>query len=168
MNNPTKEELKRDWESNRAHFDALAKFYYVNDREYYDKYIKPFYDRRESFTKKSSGPRNALLILLGISIMLISGISVLIFTLTKNIEKTIDEGIKEMVIDSISTYYNGDTVIKLDKFKTPYFKALKLMSKKDYEEAEEILRQIPEDDPDYKNSQKLLESIKYLKKYDKK
>lgn len=90
---------------------------------------------------------------------LILGFSVLVYFLAANFDKSVNEELKEIVIDSMAKGKNLDS---------DYMKAMKYMSEKDYENAEKHLKKIRKDDPDYKNAQQLLESIKYLKKYDKK
>lgn len=160
MNNPTKEELKRDWAANREHFEALAKFYYVNDREYYDKYIAPFYESQSIVSNvETKNSRASVLIVISVLMALILGFSVLVYFLAANFDKSVNEELKEIVIDSMAKGKNLDS---------DYMKAMKYMSEKDYDNAEKQLKKIPKDDPDYKNAQQLLESIKYLKKYDKK
>jgi tetratricopeptide (TPR) repeat protein len=161
MNNPTKEELKRDWESNRAHFDALAKFYMVNDKEYYDKYIAPFYEKRTEVNIEGVQKKRTftMFVIIGVLMALIMSFGVLAYFLAVNFDKSVNEELKEIVVDSMAKGKNLDS---------DYMKALKFMSEKDYDRAEELLKKIPEDDPDYKNAQQLLKSIQYLKKYDKK
>lgn len=160
MSNPTKEELKKDWAANREHFEALAKFYYVNDREYYDKYIAPFYESQSEVSKtETKNSRASIIIILVVVIALLTSFGVLAYFLVMNVDKTVNEGLKEIVVDSMAKGKNFDS---------DYMKAMKFMSEKDYDKAEEHLKKITEDNPDYKNAQQLLESIKYLKQYDKK
>ena len=160
MNNPTKEELKRDWAANREHFEALSKFYYVNDREYYDKYIAPFYESQSEVSKtETKNSRASIIIILGVVIALLASFGILAYFLVSTVDETVNEGLKEIVIDSMAKGKNFDS---------DYMKAMKYMSEKDYDRAEKLLKKIPEDDPDYKNAQQLLESIKYLKQYNKK
>jgi hypothetical protein len=160
MNNPTKEELKRDWAANREHFEALSKFYYINDREYYDKYIAPFYESQSEVSKtETKNSRASVIIILGVVIALLASFGVLAYFLVSTVDETVNEGLEEIVVDSMAKGKNFDS---------DYMRAMKYMSKKDYDRAEKLLKKIPEDSPDYQNAQQLLESIKYLKKYDKK
>ena len=100
-----------------------------------------------------------IIIILGVVIALLASFGVLAYFLVSTVDETVNEGLKEIVVDSMAKGKNFDS---------DYMKAMKYMSEEDYDRAEKLLKKIPEDDPDYKNAQQLLEAIKYLKQYDKK
>ena len=70
---------------------------------------------------------------------------------------------------TIDSLLNNNTTNKEDfDYDSHFIKGLTYVSKKEYEKAEFHLKQVKENDPDYKSAKQILESIKYLKKYDKK
>ena len=177
MDGPSKEELQNHWNSNRQHFDALAKYYQTKDPAYYHEFIAPFYKGVSYINPIVVNPtgrknKSSLLIVFISLVVLCAGAGAVMFTLystdSSNI-KYIEKSEKR-----------SDTVIKKDKevdielippvleHDSHLMKGLTYVSKKDYEKAEYHLKLVPENDPDYKTAQQVLESIKYLKKYDKK
>ncbi len=166
MFGPSKEELQKYWISNRQHFDALAKHYFENDRKYYDEYIAPFYNSPSGVSSGKTGNR-AVIIIIIVSVMfaVMAGAGMLAYFLIAN-----HVSIGEKKVIKIESSDTSDVKNKIDEnvSESHYIQGLTYLSKKEYDKAEYHLKQVAEDDPDYQSAQQVLESIKYLKKYDKK
>ena len=163
---PSKEELQKYWISNRQHFDALAKHYFENDQKYYDAYIAPFYKSPSGVSTGKSGNRAALIIII-VSVMfsVLAGAGIIAYFLISN-----HISVSEKKVIKTESSDTSDDKNKIDEnlSESHYIQGLTYLSQKKYEEAEYHLKQITKDDPDYQSAQQVLESIKYLKKYDKK
>jgi hypothetical protein len=167
---PSKEELQRYWVSNREHFDSLAKYYKEKDHKYYDEFIAPFYNEQPVATKVKTKSRASLMvIIIAIMVVFIAGAGMLVFFMLSNqVSKVERNVIKVESNDSVDVKNNeNDKVYDYDS-DSHYIQGLMYLSKKKYDEAEYHLKLVPKGDPDYKSAQQVLESIKYLKKYDKK
>ena len=166
MEGPTKEELQMHWNSNRAHFDSLAKFYYLNDRKYYDKYIAPFYKSTSGAGSPVAQRSRSLTLVISIAlIFLAGGAAMLMFFLVRSPDSPVEKNSKK--VETSDTVIEKN-LINEDVFDSDYMKGLKYVSEKEYDKAEEYLKRVPEDDENYQSAQQVLESIKYLKKYNKK
>lgn len=167
MGGPSKEELQNYWKSSRQYFDELAKHYYSSDRQYYDEYIAPFYNNSFSTGPQTVTSRRspAITVFVALIVGVIAAAGVAFFVLIGNHESSYERNTKR--IDSIDTVNTKDNFDKKET-DSPYIKGLKYLSEKDYEKAEYQLKNVPKDDPDYESAKQVLESIKYLKKYDKK
>ncbi len=166
MLGPSKEELQKYWISNRQHFDALAKHYFDNDRKYYDEYIAPFY-KSPSGVSPAKTKNSAALIIIIVSVMfaVLAGAGLVAYFLIGY-----QISVSEKNVIKIESSDTSDVKNNIDEnvSESHYIKGLTHLSKKEYDEAEYHLKQVAKDDPDYKSAQQVLESIKYLKKYDKK
>jgi len=167
---PSKEELEMYWKSSRQYFDELAKYYKTADPSYYQQFIAPFYSNpfnQGSSAKSGSGAKKALVILVIVFIMVLSAGIAVFFLITKEqgdtdfkkyekqIETSKDGNKKEN--EDINKIFSDDDFITGSKY----------LAEKDYDKAEEHLKRIKPGDKNYKQAQQLLESIKYLRKYDK-
>lgn len=180
---PSKQELEMYWKGSRQYFDELAKYYKESDRKYYDEYIAPFYNNpfnTISSGKRSSGGR-AVIISIGLFMIAIGSLAAFLLasgtfeeTDFKKIEKIFEssddkdkktEETKEIEetkeTESISTDTTG--LSSEDNF----IIGSKAIGDKDYDKAEKHLKRIKPGDKYYKQAQQLLESLKYLRKYDK-
>ena len=164
---PSKEELQRYWVSNREHFEALAKYYKEKDPKFYNEFIAPFYRNQpiiSTSTKIKSRPPIRLVItsLLAAFIM---GAGMIAYFLVSN-----QSSVPERNIQKTETKKSEQTVPNknAESFRSVYIKGLTFLSDKEYDSAEYYLKLVPQNDPDYKSAQQVLESIGYLKKYDKK
>lgn len=171
---PSKEELEMYWKSSRQHFDELAKYYKTADPAYYNQFIAPYYSNlfnRVSSGNSGSGVKKSLLISIALFFMILTaGIAVFFFSAKeqgsfkkteRQIETTKDNNGKEDIKLSdkdIENIFSGDDFIIGSKY----------LAEKDYDNAEEHLKKIKPGEKNYKEAQQLLESIKYLRKYDKK
>jgi tetratricopeptide (TPR) repeat protein len=165
MLGPSKEDLQKYWISNRQHFDALAKHYLENNRKYYDEYIAPFYNSPSEVSPAKTKNRAIIIIIVSMMFAVMSGAGMLAYFLIANHESMGDKKvIKIESSDTSDVKYNIDENVS----ESHYIQGLTYLSQKDYDKAEYHLKQVAKDDPDYKSAQQVLESIKYLKKYDKK
>jgi len=172
---PSKEELEMYWKSSRQYFDELANYYKTADPEYYNNFIAPYYSNpfnRGSTANSGSGTKKALLFSFIVFIMVaFAGIAVFFFA-TKEQEKTDFKKTDRQIETSKDNNGNEDTksVEKdiQDVFSDDNFiVGSKYLAEKDYDKAEEHLRKIKPGEKNYKQAQQLLESIKYLRKYNK-
>lgn len=165
MNGPSKEELQNYWNTSRKYFDELAKQYYTTDRKYYDEYIAPFYNNPLWISTQTVNSRKApaVTIIVALVVGVIAAAGVALFVLIGNHESSNEKNTKKVdKIDTVNMKNDFDRKVS----ESPYFKGLKYISEKEYDKAEYYLKQVPKDDPDYESAKQVLESIKYLKKYD--
>lgn len=165
---PSKEELENYWKTSRQYFDELARYYKDADPQYYNEYIAPFYSNPlysvSSGKQGSSGVRVVLLAVIAFVAIGFAGV-VLFLVSTDKAEK----------FDNNKTYENSD-----EKYKKPdvnsekdmfpsdeFLLGSKYLAQKDYDKAEEHFKKVQPDDKNYEEAQQMLESIKYLRKYDK-
>ena len=182
---PSKQELEMYWQNSRQYFDELAKHYQTADPDYYREFIKPFYDNPfrsagTNQTGKSSGSGKAVIAAIFLFLIIgIAGAAVFLFfsnsdSVTKKVEEitgtkettekpSINE--KENIKDESEpeAENNNEELSGEDN----YIIGAKYISEKKYDKAAWHLKQIKKGDKRYKEAQQLLESIKYLKKYDK-
>ena len=94
-----------------------------------------------------------------------AGAGMLAYFLVLNQNNVIEHNVKKIEsVDSVDVKNN----IGKELTDSHYIQGLTYLSKKEYDKAEYHLKQVAKDDPDYQSAQQVLESIKYLKKYDKK
>ena len=91
MPGPSKEELENYFKNSRQYFDELAKYYLESDREYYDKYIAPFYNNpfRRSGTQGSGG--SMLILAIAMFLVIAAGAAVFLLVSTKSDKEVIEE-----------------------------------------------------------------------------
>ena len=161
MSGPSKEELQNYWKSNRQYFELLAKHYYASDRKYYDEFIAPFYSSAIGINVVTNRNRSASVFVIAFLVALMTIAGILAFFLIQKTDKR-DE-IKLDTKDTLSNKYDKNNKV----YDSDYMKGLMYISEKDYDNAEYYLKKVSKDEPDYKSAQQVLESIRYLKKYDK-
>jgi len=182
---PSKQELEMYWQNSRQYFDELAKHYQTADPEYYKEYIKPFYDNPfrsvgQAQTGKSSGGSKAIVFAVFLLLFIgVLGAAIFIFfsssdSITKKVEEITGE--KEVTKDPIISEPDNTKNETTPEEELPegelsgednYIIGAKYIAEKKYDKAAWHLKQIKKGDKRYKEAQQLLESIKYLKKYDK-
>jgi hypothetical protein len=164
---PSKEELQRYWVSNREHFEALAKYYKEKDPKFYNEYIAPFYSNQPVTirTAKIKSRTPIRIVIASVLAAFIIGAGLIAYFLVSN-----QSSVSEKKIQKSETKKSEQTVPNknAESFKSIYIKGLTFLSDKEYDSAEYYLKLVPQNDPDYKSAQQVLESIGYLKKYDKK
>ncbi len=165
---PSKEELQGYWNSSRAYFDELAQHYKKTDPEYYNKFIAPFYSSPFSSVSSqkttSRAARSILVSVFGFIAILVAGIAVFFMqssdSLDEKLEKVIEPAdtreTKPIDKDNGTKFFDND-----------FITGSKYLAEKDYDKAEEHLKKVKPESPNYKEAQQLLESIELLKKYDK-
>ncbi len=178
---PSKQELEMYWQNSRQYFDELAKYYQTSDPDYYREYIKPFYDNPFSSTysgnNQSSGSSGKVIfvaVFLFIFIGLLS-VGVFFFISKEKVEEiTVNKKVTEKPSngeDNKNNSVNENAPAEEDASELSgednYIIGAKYIGEKKYDKAEYHLKIINRGDKRYKEAQQLLESIKYLKKYDK-
>ncbi len=184
-NGPSKQDLEMYWQSSRQYFDELAKYYQTNDPAYYKEYMEPFYNNpfqssyNQQGTKTGGGGKFVIIAL--VLFLFIGIISAGVFLLmsksdsiTEKVERlTGDKEVKEKTVTSeketsepveeVSPELDNSELSGEDNF----IIGAKYIGEKKYDKAAWHLKQIKKDNKRYKEAQQLLESIKFLKKYDK-
>lgn len=185
-NGPSKQDLESYWQNSRQYFDELAKYYQTADPEYYRQYMQPFYDNPFRSVGKNSGSKGgggriivflfAVLLLVGIGtagLFLFMGKS---GSVKKKIEEmTGDNKVTEQTTTKEKTVTGENTEPTEVEPEDPsgmsdednFIIGAKYIGEKKYDKAAWHLKQIKPGDKRYKEAQQLLESIKYLKKFDK-
>jgi hypothetical protein len=172
---PSKEELQNYWNTSRQYFDELARHYKTADPQYYNEYIAPFYSNPlyvvSSARKGSAGVRAVLLSIFVFIAVAVAGVVVFLVSVkesedkgTKNIERKIEsteenrlqKDTKSPGIDKKSGFPSDDFIL-----------GSKYLAEKDYDKAEEHFKKIKPGDENYEQAQQLLESMEYLRKYEK-
>ena len=182
---PSKQELEMYWQNSRQYFDELARHYQTADPEYYREFIKPFYDNpfRSAGTGqsgKSSGGGKVIIVAVFFLVfigVLAAGIFFFMSSsdsVTKKVEEITGEYevVEEPPVKEKDTT-NDETVPEEElpegelSGEDNYIIGAKYIAEKKYDKAAWHLKQIKKGDKRYKEAQQLLESIKYLKKFNK-
>lgn len=180
---PSKEELEMYWQNSRQYFDELAKHYQQADPKYYKEFILPFYNnpfrskggsQSQSFSEgiyntgqspagKKNGP--PAIALLG-AVVAIAGVGAVMYFVMgesqdkRSVKKDPVVIEKPVVADTTSTVKQPEVDEPVD----PDFAiGKKLYLNKRYEQAENRLKRIKTDSPNYKEAQELLEEIQDIK-----
>ncbi len=186
-NGPSKQDLESYWQNSRQYFDELAKYYQTADPEYYRQYIKPFYDN--PFRSVGSGSQGkgggGKIIFIAVFMFLLIGLGSAGVFLFMGKSGSVKEKIEELTADKRDTEQktvtkentNTETTepTEVEPDSDPsllsdednYIIGAKYIGEKKYDKAAWHLKQIKPGDKRYKEAQQLLESIKYLKKYNK-
>lgn len=192
---PSKEDLETYWQSSRQYFDELARHYQTADPEYYKEFIKPFYDNPfrsvGSSRQGKSGSGSAKVMVIAVFLLvLIGALSAGLFFIMGSSE-SVKEKVEELTSDKDVTEQKTTKEKKITRYETGtteeppgpdnntegsteelsgednFIIGAKYLAEKKYDKAAWHLKQIKKGDKRYKEAQQLLESIKYLKKYDK-
>lgn len=187
---PSKEDLELYWQNSRQYFDELARHYQTADPEYYRKYIKPYYDNpfRSAYTapgqtKSTGGGAKFLVLMIAVAVLGIAGAGVFFLvsqgdSVSQKIEQfsgNDEETTKRELKGKDSEKQEGTTLVEpeeepsMEKLSDDdlYIRGAKYISEKKYDEAVFELRKIKSGSKRYKEAQQLIESVKYLKKFDK-
>ena len=164
---PSKEELQRYWNSNREHFENLAKYYKEKDPKYYNDFIAPFYKGPGVIVPRPKKGTSSVLpvIIIALVIAIIGGAGAVFYFLWNSASDFSENIVRE--IKTTDTAPKNKTNVN-ELMESDYMKGLMFMSDKEYDSAEFYLKRIPESDKNYKDARQVLESIKYLRIYDKK
>jgi len=169
---PSKEELQDYWNNNRQYFDELAKYYLESDREYYTKFIAPFYSNpfKRSSPPAGGGAGKFLIVIAAFFGVIAAGAVAFMVLMNGSPD---DEVVHKKVMGP-----NADPTIKpaviADKPDTTanippappspdYDKGLKYLHNKDYDNAEKYFKQVPKGDKNYVQALKKLAEIKIIR-----
>ncbi|MBI5402747.1 MAG: hypothetical protein HY959_05065 [Ignavibacteriae bacterium] len=174
---PSKEELEKYFKSNRKYFDELARNYKISDPDYYNKFIAPFYGYQNQGTSHINAPKRRIVLTAGLALLVGIGAFMMIFFIkqkeevapvitSEKIEKLTEElsaGIDTMKGKSSEMEKKSDT---LDRIKKNYnFNHGKFLFKlRKMDEAEEFLKKVPKNHPDYEQVEYMLKEIKKERK----
>jgi hypothetical protein len=187
---PSKQDLEMYWQSSRQYFDELAAYYKQADPEYYRTYMEPFYTNplnsvSNSGSKGGSGAAKLLIVLVVFFLILGIGGVAAYFVISKySTEETesIDVPFKK---DKKSDQKDKSVTKEKDDTKIPesddsnkddetslssddhFIIGSKKIGEKEYDKAEYHLKQVKPGTQYYEQSKQLLESLKFLRKYDK-
>lgn len=183
---PSKEDLETYWQSSRQYFDELARHYQTADPEYYKEFIKPFYDNPfrsvNSGQPGKSGSGGKVMVIAIFLLVFIGAVSAGLFFFIGN-SQSVKEKVEELTSDKDVTEQKTTKEKKITREESGvteeppvteelsgednYIIGAKYIAEKKYDKAAWHLKQIKKGDKRYKEAQQLLESIKYLKKFDK-
>ncbi len=188
---PSKQELEMYWKNSRQYFDELAKHYQAADPEYYRLNIKPFYDNPFSSTynaagqsKSTGGGAKFVLVAIAFAVLAILGAAAFFFiskgdSVSKRIEEITsptEQGPQRELKAPERNNENGTNPVE-PKDETPeneelsdddiFILGAKHISEKKYDKAVYELQKIKPGSKKYKEAQQLIESVKYLKKFNK-
>ncbi|MEO8514006.1 MAG: hypothetical protein ABI543_10630 [Ignavibacteria bacterium] len=188
-NGPSKQDLEMYWQSSRQYFDELAQYYKTADPAYYKEFIEPFYSNpfrssyNQSGTKSSGGGGKFVIIIFALLLLLgVGGASIFLFMSSDSITKKIENlGSDRKTTENTRTTEKETTeekTIEPSEEVEPddpselsgednFIIGAKYIGEKKYDKAAYHLNRIKPGDKRYKEAQQLLESIKFLKKYDK-
>jgi len=188
---PSKQELEMYWKNSRQYFDELAKHYQSADPEYYRLNIKPFYDNPFSSTYNASGQSRSngggakfVLVAIAFAVLAIVGAGAFFFisqgdSVSKRIEEITSpsEQVPQRELKSPEpTNENSTNPVEPEDETTGteelsdddiFILGAKHISEKKYDKAVYELQKIKPGSKKYKEAQQLIESVKYLKKFDK-
>ena len=184
-NGPSKQDLEMYWQSSRQYFDELAKYYQTADPVYYRENIKPFYDNPFGSLYSAQGNKSAgsaKIVAIAVILFVFIGVIAAGFFLFLSKSDSITEKFEELtgdknVKENTKTFEKEKNVTREDlspevdptelSGEDNFIIGAKYISEKKYDKAAFHLKQIKKGDKRFKEAQQLLESIKYLKKYDK-
>lgn len=175
---PSKQELEMYWQSSRQYFDELAEHYKKNDPAYYKEFIQPFYSNpfraggETTAGKKSGcGPRAVFAVAL---LVVIAGLAAAVFLLMNDSDDKSTDRKKD-------TQFSRDSVTGIEPPPAPdkiepeeespetsihYRRGVKLFEQKEYKLAGRYLRNVPKNDPNYQDAQRMLKIIEAIDKKD--
>lgn len=169
---PSKEQLDSYFKTSRKYFDELGKQYYINDREFYDKYFAPYYNN--PFKKAGTG---GIKIFIYVTAFFMMSMAALAFVVLSQKGVTLkDIFVFEDEPDETEVMYETVTTTErkispdskeFDKFdtlavsylKTDFEKGTYYYGRKNYEAAEDYLNKIEKKDRDYIPAQEVLKMI---------
>ena len=155
---PSREQLENYFKNSRKYFDDIAKHYQEVDKEYYDKYIVPFYN--SPFGAVGSGTAKKAVSVLGLAgALLVVGIVAAVFFLTMDSTQDSTQDSKVVQEETIPAERESDF-----DYKTNYEKGLYFYKREEYKSAEKYFRRVEESDSDFKRAQKYLEKIKMIER----
>jgi hypothetical protein len=169
---PSKEQLEYYFKNSRQYFDELAKQFYDSDRDYYNKFIAPFYGSPfggAPHKTNSAGSRSAVFLVAGAVVaLLVAGISFFL-TLQKpddtNYEqkKEIEETHEKARSKPDEQVKQPDSQTESNKKLSDYDNGLKFYNQKDYDVAQRYFNKVTKDDDNYDDAQNKIEQIKKLR-----
>jgi hypothetical protein len=170
---PSKEELQDYWANNRQYFDELTKYYLEADREYYNKYIAPFYSNPFQRSPSSKGGVGKLLVILVAMIGVIAAGAVAFLVLMtgssddKSVHKKVlsPNVVQDSTIKPVTITDMPDTTANIPPvpISPDYDKGLKYFRNKDYKNAEKYFKVVPKGDKNYIQALKKLAEIKIIR-----
>jgi hypothetical protein len=181
---PSKQELEMYWQNSRQYFDELAAHYKQADPRYYKEYIEPFYTNPfanvHAQRQNSSSSAKPILIIVAFLVFAFGGLAafgIIYFTSqqpdSKEIEKLFESTDKQEIKPK-EEKSQQEKAIEEDNSdpselspEDNFIIGSKYLGEKKYDKAEYHLRKVKPGEKYYKESQQLLESMKYLRQYNK-
>ncbi len=166
---PSREELENYFKNSRPYFDELAKHYYETDRQYYNKYIAPFYGPFAGIApgKKGAGARITVLVASILVAVIGAGVAFFVAMETGSDEpgrkREIEDVREKPKKSSDKESIIKDTVSSKLKELSDYERGVEYYESEDYDNAERYLKRVPVSDENYGDAQQKLIEIKVLK-----
>lgn len=187
-NGPSKEDLEMYWQNSRQYFDELANHYRQADPDYYNKFIKPFYDNpfrtagsQYNSANRTSGGGGAKVIIVAFVMLAVIGIAgAAIFFLLYSSGPDVKEKFEkisgeekngeEKTVTKENT--NGVDPVEPAPEENPgdlsdqdkLILGAQYIGQEKYDKAAYYLKQIPPESKHYKDAQQMLKSIQLIKK----
>lgn len=178
------------WQNSRQYFDELAAHYKQADPKYYKEYIEPFYTNPFANVQgqkqgSSRGSAKPILIIVIFMVLAFGGLAAfgIIYFASKQpdsketeklIESTDKQEVKPKEIKPKEEKSHQEKTIEEDNSdpselssEDNFIIGSKYLGEKKYDKAEYHLRKVKPGEKYYKESQQLLESMKFLRQYDK-
>ncbi len=183
---PSKQELEMYWQNSRQYFDELAVHYKQADPQYYKEYIEPFYTNpfanvqgQKQGARSSAKPILIFVVLMVLAFGGVAAFGIIYFVSknpdTKDIEKLFEQTDKKEVKPKEENNQQEE-ISKEDETSTDpselssednFIIGSKYIGEKKYDKAEYHLKKIKPGQKYYKESQQLLQNMKFLRQYDK-
>lgn len=182
-NGPSKEDLEMYWQNSRQYFDELAAHYRQADPEYYNKFMKPYYDNpfrstgnQYNTANRTGGGGGAKVIIIAFVMLAVIGIAgagifFILYSSGTDVkekvekitgeEKTVPEK-KTNEVDPVEPAPEEDPGDLSDQDKI--ILGAQYIGQEKYDKAAYYLKQIPPESKHYKDAQQMLKSIQLIKK----
>jgi len=154
---PSREQLENFFKNSRKYFDDIAKHYQEVDREYYDKYIAPFYNSPFGAVSSGATKKAASVIAVAVGLFIVI-FGVVVFLLVNQSTDSSDE-YEDAEVQSESIEDESDF-----EYKSNYEKGLYFYDLGRYKKAEKYFKRVKETDDDYDDAIRRLKEIESMMK----
>jgi tetratricopeptide (TPR) repeat protein len=166
---PSREELENYFKNSRPYFDELAKHYYETDRDYYNKYIAPFYSPFGAILPVKKGTGSRITVLAAMILVGVIGAAVAFFialapeTDSPREQKQIEDVREKSDIEADEKTKSKDTASVKKKKLSDYEKGIDYYESGDYDNAERYFKKVPVTDKNYGDAQQKIVEMKVEK-----
>ncbi len=155
---PSREQLENYFKNSRKYFDDIAKHYMNVDKEYYDKYIAPFYSSPFGAVSSGAAKKAVSAMILAVALLAV-GIGAVVFFLTQYSTQDSTQDSKVVQEETIPAEEKPDF-----EYKTNYERGIYFYERENYKSAKKYFKRVEESDSEYKEAQKYLKKIKMIER----